>query len=294
MGIPQTIKRACVPLGLRLGTFGAYAPRPLDPVLAEPGPVGGGTPLVSIVTPSYNQGAFLEHAIESVASQGYPNIEHIVIDGGSSDGSVDVLERRSEDLAHWVSEPDGGQTDAIIKGFTHARGDVLAWLNADDALLPGAVSAAVRALGRGHDVVYGHRIVIDERGDEVGRWVLPRHRASGLLWRDYVTQETMFWTRSIHEKVGGLDPSYQFAMDWDLVVRFHRAGARFERLDRFMGCFRTHAAQKSLAQRERIGEPEFARIREGMGAREKVGSLVYLAASVPAYWKYVLGRSGRG
>jgi glycosyltransferase involved in cell wall biosynthesis len=294
MGVLPLIKRACVPLGLRLGTFAAYPPRPISPIPSEPEPPKGELPLVSIVTPSYNQGAFLEHAIDSVATQDYPNTEHIVIDGGSTDDSLEILERRASDLAHWVSEPDQGQTHAITKGFGRAQGSILAWLNADDALLPGAVSAAVHALTRGRDVVYGHRIVIDEHNNEVGRWVLPKHRASGLLWRDYVPQETMFWTRELHETVGGLDERFQFAMDWDLVVRFHRAGARFERLDRFMGCFRTHAAQKSLAQRVQVGEPEFAQIRQGMGTRENLGSLAYLAASVPAYWRFKLGRAGRG
>ncbi len=103
-------------------------------------------PRVSIITPSYNQARFIEQTIQSVLSQDYPNLEYLIVDGGSSDGSLEIIRRYSSQLAWWVSEPDHGQTDAINKGFAHAHGEIFAWLNSDDTYLPGAVTHAVAAL----------------------------------------------------------------------------------------------------------------------------------------------------
>lgn len=301
-GVLPRVKRALVPLGLRLGSFHAYKPRRVRP--PGPGPVlpSRGLPRVTVVIPSFNQGRFLGAAIESVLGQGYPDLELIVRDGGSTDGSADVIARHAHRLRHWASVPDGGQAEGINLGFAHGTGAIMAWLNADDLLLPGAVGSAVDHFMRNPrtDVVYGHRVIIDERGMEVGRWVLPRHRASALLWRDYVPQETMFWRRSIWERVGGrVNEEYQFALDWELVARFHRAGARFVRLPRFMACFRTHDEQKSLAQRAEVGEPEFAKVRamlmatRGARLRARVGGLAYLGESAAWTWAHGAGLTAR-
>ncbi|WP_322508462.1 glycosyltransferase family 2 protein, partial [Anaerolinea sp.] len=127
--------------------------------------------LVNIVTPSFNQARFLEETMLSVLHQDYPHIEYIVVDGGSTDGSVDIIRRYADRLAWWVSEPDRGQTDAINKGFAHAHGEILAWLNSDDTYQPGAVRAAVEALEKHPEaaMVYGDAHYIDENGRVIGR-----------------------------------------------------------------------------------------------------------------------------
>ena len=130
---------------------------------------------------------------------------------------------------------------AINRGFAHSTGDIMAYLNADDLLLPGSLNF-VAAYFEAHpdiDVVYGHRVLIDADGAEIGRWVLPPHEDEVLSWADFVPQETLFWRRDMGERAGGaMDESFRFALDWDLLLRFRDAGARFVRLPRFLGAFR--------------------------------------------------------
>jgi glycosyltransferase involved in cell wall biosynthesis len=243
-----------------------YPPRPLVlPSRYTQAPALSRAPKISIVTPSYNAVAFIEATIRSVLDQGYPDLEYICQDGASSDGTADIIRAYAPRLHAWSSEPDRGQTHAINKGFAQASGEILAYLNSDDLLLPGALHyiAAFFERNPAVDVVYGHRIMIDEEGNEVGRWVLPRHDDRTLKYADYIPQETMFWRRRIFEKVGGaFDESFAFAMDWDLILRFQAAGARFVRVPRFLGAFRVHAAQKTQSLIDDIGEQEMNRLRE--------------------------------
>jgi carbamoyltransferase len=228
------------------------------------------TPKLSIVTPSYNQGDYIEATIESIISQDYPNLEYIVQDGGSKDSTVNVLKNHDEEILHWESKQDKGQTNAINLGFQHASGEIMAYLNSDDLLLPGALNYIVNYFNEHPevDVIYGHRILIDSQGEEVGRWVLPRHDDKVLSFADFIPQETLFWRRSIWEKVGGsLDESFRFAMDWDLIVRFRDAGAKFVRLPRFLGAFRVHQLQKSSALINDLGEKEMTIIRQRCAGR---------------------------
>lgn len=294
---PKSLARAA---GIRIGSFRQYAPRPLR-VRAGPAsidPAEAGTlPSISIVTPSYNQSAFIGRTIRSVAEQGYPDLEYVVRDGGSTDGTVEVLREHEGLVSSWVSEPDGGQADAINRGHARTSGEIMAWLNSDDLLLPGALAVVGRCF-RDHpevDVLYGNRVIIDADGREVGRWVLPPHGPWAMLWRDYIPQETMFWRRSLWDRIGSrVDDSFRFAMDWDLVVRFWRAGARFRRLRAFLGAFTTHDEQKSLAWRRDVGEPEFARVRSAIPARERVaaraGSAAYIGLSAGYWWADRLAR----
>jgi glycosyltransferase involved in cell wall biosynthesis len=222
-------------------------------------------PRVSVVTPSFQQAAFLERTMRSVLEQDYPNLEYRVCDGGSSDGSVEVIRRHEARLAGWDSERDGGPACAVNRGFATSTGDIMAWLNSDDLLMPGAVRFVASYLARHPEVdaVYGHRVVIDERDWEVGRWVLPRHDGEMLLWGDFIPQETLFWRRSLWERAGGrLDESFKFAFDWDLLLRFQKAGARIVRLPWHLGCFRVHDAQKSTADIHTVGQEETRRLRE--------------------------------
>lgn len=227
-------------------------------------------PSMAIVTPSFMQGRFLERTMQSVISQNYPRLSYIVQDGGSEDNSVEIIKAYESRLARWKSAPDGGQADAIKRGFQDRDEDIMAWLNSDDLLMPGALAFVgdYFAANPAVDAIYGHRVLIDENDDEVGRWALPEHDSEILNWVDYVPQETLFWRRTLWNKVGGIDTSFQFAMDWDLLVRFQQAGARMVRLPYFLGCFRVHPEQKTSSRMTNsIGDQEIARIRERVHMR---------------------------
>jgi len=253
-------------LSPKLGVLDQYPPRPLSiPRHYRKRTVLPRTPSITLVTPSFGQAAFLERTLRSVLEQDYPRLEYIVQDGGSRDGSTDILDRYRARLARCVSAPDRGQAHALNLGFSETTGDVMGYLNSDDLLLPDALHEVAAAFERHPevDVVYGHRVVIDEEDREIGRWVLPSHDDAVLSWADYVPQETLFWRRRIWERVGAhMDESFRFALDWDLLLRFRDAGARFLRLPRFLGGFRVHAAQKTSAQMENLGLVEMARLRE--------------------------------
>ena len=173
-------------------------------------------PLVTVVTPSFNQAPFLEETINSVLGQTYPNVEYIITDGGSTDGSVEIIQRYQKKLAHWVSEEDRGQTDAINKGFALAKGEILAWINSDDTLLPKAVEEAVQFLQDHPEIglVYGDTNYIDEKSRVIGRFPvaqtdLPRLRRGYV----HIPQQASFFRKAIWDQVGPLDPEFFFAMD---------------------------------------------------------------------------------
>ena len=266
-GIASKIRRLYEQVFPLAKVFHQYPPKPLQiPDHYHKVPVfdHASRPLVSIVTPSFNHGQFLERTMQSVLQQNYPNLEYIVQDGGSTDGTVQILEKYRTKLKSAVSRPDGGQANAINLGFQHASGEIMAWLNSDDLLLPGTVSYVARYFLEHPDVdvVYGHRINIDENDQEIGRWIMPAHDDELLRWADFIPQETLFWRTRIWQKVGAsLDESFQFALDWDLLLRFQDAGAKFARLPRFLGAFRVHAAQKTQAAMDGTGQAEMNRLR---------------------------------
>jgi glycosyltransferase involved in cell wall biosynthesis len=242
-----------------------HPPRPLRvPSRYLKSRLPGEPPLISVVTPSYNQGEYLEQTIRSVLDQGYPRLEYIVCDGGSQDGSRAILDRYGQRLHYWTSGPDSGHADAINRGMACAGGEILAYLNSDDLLLPGSLAylGSYFAHHPDVDVVYGHRVMIDRTGEEIGRWVLPRHDDDVLAWNDYVPQETLFWRRRIWEMCGGfVSDEFPFSLDWDLLLRFRRAGARFARVPRFIGAFRVHEAQKTTRQIATSGERDIRKLR---------------------------------
>jgi glycosyltransferase involved in cell wall biosynthesis len=219
-------------------------------------------PSIAIVTPSFNQGEFIERTIQSIITQNYPNLEYIIQDGGSCDATQTILERYNSMLRHWESRADQGQSHAINLGFAHSSAEIMAYLNSDDLLLPGALHYVANYFAQHPeiDVVYGHRIIIDENDQEIGRWVLPPHNSKVLTVEDFVPQETLFWRRRIWNKVGGIDESFKFAMDWDLLLRFQHEGAKFKRLPRFLGAFRVHTQQKTSAEMEITGKKEIERL----------------------------------
>jgi GT2 family glycosyltransferase len=173
------------------------------------------------------------------------------------------------------STRDAGFADGLNRGFRHATGEILAYLNSDDLLLPGALNYVLKYF-EDHpdvDVVYGHRVVIDEYNAEIGRWVLPPHDDQVLSWADYVPQETLFWRRRIWEKVGGgIDESFRFAIDWELLLRFRDAAAKMVRLPRFLGGFRVHPHQKTSKEMADIGVAEMDRLRERCHGRRVMTS----------------------
>lgn len=182
-------------------------------------------PRVTLVTPSYNAADYLRAAIDSVLAQDYPHIEYLVMDGGSMDGTVELLTSYGNRI-RWVSEKDGGQSDAIARGFERTSGEILGWLNADDLLKPGAVRAAVEALRANPQapLVYGRADFIDAKGRYLASCTVvePYSRRRLLHCGDYIIQPAAFFTRRAYTAVGGLDNSLNWAMDWDLWLRLAR------------------------------------------------------------------------
>lgn len=218
-------------------------------------------PTISIVTPSYNQGDFVEWTVRSVFEQRYPKLEYIFMDGGSTDNTLERIAPYRNRFLHFESGPDGGQSAAIAKGFEYATGDIMAYLNSDDVLLPGTLNFVAEYF-RKHpevDFVYGHRCIVDEFNKVIRYWILPPH--SNFLMRrwDLIPQESCFWRRSLFEKMGNIDPGYRFAMDYDLFVRYMGAG-KFRRVNRFLAAFRVHQNAKTSTQLSTIGASEIVRV----------------------------------
>lgn len=210
-------------------------------------------PKISVVTPSFNQARYIGATIESVLSQRYPNLEYIIIDGGSSDGSVEVIERYSEYLAHWVSEPDDGQTDALVKGFDRASGEIMCWLCSDDLHEPHTLREVAETFARNSrwQVVYGDSLWMDEHG----RPIRPKKEIgfNRFIWtydHNYLPQPSTFWRRGIYEKVGGLDVRMNLAMDADLWSRFAEH-AELHHVPRLWSRMRYYPEQKNLRLRDK-------------------------------------------
>ena len=236
-------------------------------------------PLVSIITPSYNQGKYLEETILSVLNQDYENIEYILVDGGSSDNTIDIIEKYKQRFAWWVSEKDQGQTDAINKGFNRAKGQILAWINSDDVYVPGAVRMAVEALKQYPQagMVYGDLDFIDEHGRLIGKFNAAQTDLAKLR-RGFVhiPQPSTFIRADLWGKVGPLDPSFYFAMDYDLWTRL-AAISEFKYLPgKAWAKFRLHSDAKTINADDRCW-PDMLRVhyRDG-GSR--------LAPIVFKYW----------
>lgn len=208
-------------------------------------------PRVSIITPSYNQAQYLEETIRSVLDQEYPNLEYLILDGGSTDGSVDIIRKYEHRLAYWVSQPDNGQADAINRGFEGATGQILAWLNSDDTYEPGALQAVVDTFLAHSEarLVYGEGWYIDPTGERIRpcKFVRNSFAANYICNKDPILQQAAFWTRDLWEEVGPLSLSLNWVFDWDWFIRAHQR-TPFHYLPRFLGNYRVHAQAKTRTQ----------------------------------------------
>jgi hypothetical protein len=215
-------------------------------------------PRVSIITPSYNQAAYLEQTIQSVLAQDYPDLEYIIVDGGSTDGSVEIIRKYADKLAWWVSERDHGQAEAINKGLTHASGKILAWLNSDDLYLPEAVSEAVALFVKKPDLgmVFGDMRAIDSQGEIInvqhfGRWGLPE-----FMCFQIIGQPAVFMRREALQQAGGLDEHYHCLLDHQLWLRLAQV-APLLYSGRLWASARFHPGAKNIYQPARFGQEAY-------------------------------------
>lgn len=226
-------------------------------------------PLVSIVTPSFKHAKFIERTIQSVLSQDYPNIEYIICDGGSNDGTVEIIKRYEKKLAWWVSEKDKGQTDAINKGFAHAKGEILAWINSDDTFQPHAIKEAVSWFEKQPNVsaIYSQANYIAENDRVIGKFPTAQTDLKKLQ-RGYVhvPQQCCFFKADLWKKVGPLDSSFYFAMDYDLWVRLAREAPMKYVPECTWGNFRLHSDAKTISADDRCW-PEMLKVHYRDGGK---------------------------
>jgi GT2 family glycosyltransferase len=214
--------------------------------------------LVSIVTPSYNQAPYLEQTIQSVLGQDYPRIEYIVIDGGSTDNSVDIIKQYEDRLTFWTSEKDSGQAEAINKGFARAKGEILAWLNSDDYYMLNTVSVAVRCFEQNPDVVmvYGNMLAVDGEDNTLNILKYKPLSLEDLLCFQIIGQPSVFFRRSALEKTGMLEPTFHFMLDHHLWIRLAQQG-RILHVPQIWSAARYHAAAKNRARAAEFGREAF-------------------------------------
>lgn len=238
---------------------------------------------ISIITPSFNHARFIRRTVDSVLSQqGDFELEYRVLDGASTDGTVDIL-RSYGDRLQWKSEKDNGQVDAINKGLRSVTGDIVAWLNSDDVLMPGALARVSRAFAENPSVewVHGRCRIIDAEDREVRRWIsaykhyrCQRHSFANLLTEAYVSQMTTFWRRSVHDEVGYIDPSFRLSFDHEFFLRLAKRGDPVY-LDEELACFRWYETSKS-------GEGYVAQMTETASLPERFGADVWTRARASA------------
>jgi glycosyltransferase involved in cell wall biosynthesis len=206
-------------------------------------------PRITVVTPSYNQAPYLRETIESVLSQGYPDLEYIIMDGGSTDGSAAIIKEYAPRLAHWQSAKDGGQAAAINAGFSRATGSILAWLNSDDYYLPGTLRAIAELLDATKPgLLLGNCVHLREsEGRLRGSDVPLRHRQMRLATTDYIIQPSSFWTKATWDRVGALDEKLHYTFDWDWFIRCVESGVEITTTPRHLAAYRIHSAHKSGA-----------------------------------------------
>jgi hypothetical protein len=256
--------------------------------------------LVSVITPSLNQAPFLQQTLSSVLDQDYPELEYLVVDGGSSDGSLEIIRANADRLAWWVSEPDAGQAEAINKGVSRARGEIVAWLNSDDCYLPGTVRSAVRAMNAHPDaaLVYGNMQAVDAGGRIINMLRYPSVSLNDLLCFSIIGQPAVFIRRHALIAVGGLDPRFHLLLDHQLWIKLAAFGP-IAHVDETWAAARSHPEAKNTAQARLFGpeafqilkwaaeQPSLAPVLRNLGARaqasaHRVNARYLLDAGMPA------------
>ncbi|MBN4050649.1 glycosyltransferase [Gammaproteobacteria bacterium AH-315-M22] len=224
-------------------------------------------PKITVVTPSYNQAQFLEDTIKSVLGQKYPNLEYIVIDGGSTDNSVDIIKKYNDQISYWVSEKDNGQAHAVNKGFVRASGDIVGWLNSDDIYLPGTLASVVDYFKQYSDseVIYGNHVVTDQYNNPL--WIKKELPFSirRLEHHSYMSQPATFIKRSAIDKVGLLDESLYFLLDWEYFIRLGKV-CKFRHVPETFATYRLHEIAKTAVQ---SGQQRFTEEKESVIERHR-------------------------
>ena len=205
-------------------------------------------PKISIVTPSYNQGKFLEQTILSVINQNYSNLEYIIMDGGSTDNSVEIIKKYEKYLIYWISAKDGGQSDAIGKGFAKANGDILGWLNSDDVYMPGALQKIAEAYLKSPIAsIYTGGLCRGDADGNISRCFIPAISPDYFLKYGiiYFWQPSSFFNSADYKKIGGINPALHFRMDGDLIYRLLKINPNIVKINNMVSFFRIHDASKS-------------------------------------------------
>jgi len=216
-------------------------------------------PKISIVTPSFNQGSFLEETIQSVLNQNYPNLEYIIIDGGSTDNSVEIIKKYENQLAYWVSEKDRGQSHALNKGFKRATGEIIGWLNSDDTYLPNCFNYVVKTFNKKPDVdmVYGDFILTDIKNNPLRvKREFNTFNFHRLIYKDFVGQPAAFFRCNILDRVGYLDETLRYSMDWEYFLRIGRQG-KVIHIPGVLATYRLHPNAKTAE----YGNEDYRRVR---------------------------------
>jgi GT2 family glycosyltransferase len=213
---------------------------------------------VSIITPSYNQAPFLEQTMKSVLEQDYPHIEYIVVDGGSTDNSAEIIKTYADRLAYWISERDSGQSEAINKGFARANGEIVAWLNSDDYYMRNTISVVVRCFEQNPDAVmlYGDMLAVDEEGQTINVLKYKQLSLEDLLCFQIIGQPSVFFRHSALNKTGLLDPSFHFMLDHHLWIRLAEQG-RILHIPQVWSAARYHPQAKNRAKAAEFGREAF-------------------------------------
>lgn len=214
--------------------------------------------MISIITPSYNQAAYLKQTIDSVMEQDYPLIEYMIVDGGSTDGSEDIIRKYDQRLAWWVSEADSGQAAAINKGFARAGGEIIAWLNSDDYYLPNAIPAVMELFAEHPEagLIYGDVLSVDGAGNPINIQRFQSYKLDDLMAFKIISQPAVFMRRSILEKAGYLDPNYHFLLDHHLWLRMAQL-APIMYFPQILAAARYHADAKNISLADQFGAEAF-------------------------------------
>ena len=222
-------------------------------------------PKISVITPSYNQAQFLEETIISVIGQQYLNLEYLIIDGGSNDGSVDIIKKYQDKITYWISEKDSGQADAINKGFQKATGEIICWLNSDDLLIPGSLLKVARYFDHSKEpqLLIGNAFTFKQNtGGGAASDIRFAHAQYDLRKYDYIIQPSTFWNKMVLEKVGRLNEELHFMLDWEWFIKIQQAGIKIHQVNDYFSLYRIHENHKSSSKSDRRIEEIFQVLKD--------------------------------